>query len=66
MEGALKQRAELGYTEPTLQQMAGATTVAVRRLRAMLGAAGMANGAARMVRRLPRRRINVGEAIDFD
>lgn len=52
LEHALKERAKLDYTEPTIREMAGATKVAAKRLRLALGAAGAVNGAAGRLRRV--------------
>lgn len=49
MEEALIERSNLD-TEKTLRETATATTKAVKRLRMVLGAAGVANTAARVVR----------------
>lgn len=58
VEDALKERANLQYSEPTLREMAGATKSAVRRLRTVLGAASVANYAAGAVRGAQQRRIS--------
>jgi len=40
LENALKERADLTYREPSLQEMAGATKVVTKRLRTAVGALG--------------------------
>lgn len=52
MEDALKRRANLQHTEPTLREVAGATKGAVHRLRLALGAAGLVKSTAGAMRGL--------------
>lgn len=53
-EDALKERAGLDHTEPTLREIAGATKDAAHRLRFLLGAAGLAQQTAGVVRQVGR------------
>lgn len=58
LEGALKQRAELQHSEPTLREMASATKGAARRLRGALGATRIAASAVVAARNLQSQRQN--------
>ena len=62
LENALQERAKMQYSEPSVQEMAGATKVAVKRLRTALGAAGVLSTAARLRRARPR----ALESVDAD
>lgn len=53
VEDALKKRAALGYTEPTLQEAAAASKVAIQRMRMALGGASLMSTA---LKKLPRRK----------